>query len=79
MLPLVLVVGLGADYAIVLYGEKDATAAGNSVFLAASSTLLAFGLLAFSSTPALHAFGLTLSIAMAAVLVTTVLLRPQRM
>lgn len=79
VLPLVLVVGLGADYAIVLYGEKDATAAGNSVFLAASSTLLAFGLLAFSSTPALHAFGLTLSIAMAAVLVTTVLLRPQRM
>ena len=77
VLPLVLVVGLGVDYAIVLYSESDAVAACNSVFLAAASTLLAFGLLAFSSTPALHTFGLTLLIAMASVLVNTVLLRPK--
>lgn len=77
VLPLVLVVGLGVDYAIILYSEANPIAARNSVFLAASSTLLAFGLLAFSSTPALHIFGLTLLIAMASVLLTTVLLRPE--
>ena len=77
VLPLVLVVGLGVDYAIVLYSEDNAVAARNSVFLAASSTLLAFGLLALSSTPALHIFGLTLLLAMASVLVTTVVLRPR--
>lgn len=76
VLPLVLVVGLGVDYAIVLYGEQNAVAARNSVFLAAASTLLAFGLLAFSTTPALHLFGQTLLIAMTVVLITTVLLRP---
>lgn len=77
VLPVVLVVGLGVDYAIVLYSEDNAVAARNSVFLAASSTLLAFGLLALSSTPALHIFGLTLLLAMASVLVTTVVLRPR--
>ena len=77
VLPRVLVVGLGVDYAIILYSEANPIAARNSVFLAASSTLLAFGLLAFSSTPALHIFGLTLLIAMASVLLTTVLLRPE--
>ena len=77
VLPLVLVVGIGVDYAIVLYSEDNAVAARNSVFLAASSTLLAFGLLALSSTPALHIFGLTLLLAMASVLVTTVVLRPR--
>lgn len=78
VLPLVLVVGLGVDYAFILYSEANPIAARNSVFLAASSTLLAlFGLLAFSSTPALHIFGLTLLIAMASVLLTTVLLRPE--
>ena len=77
VLPLVLVVGLGVDYAVVLYSKENTAAAASSVFLAASSTLLAFGLLAFSS-PALHLFGLTLTLAMAAVLVTTVLLRPAR-
>lgn len=78
VLPLVLVVGLGIDYAIVLYSETNALSAGNSVFLAAASTLFAFGLLAFSSTPALHWFGLTLSIAIGVVLSVTTLLRPLR-
>ena len=59
---------------LICYGMKVIIP---SVFLAAASTLLAFGLLAFSSTPALHTFGLTLLIAMASVLVNTVLLRPQ--
>ena len=78
VLPLVLVVGLGIDYAIVLYSETNTIAAGNSVFLAATSTLFAFGLLAFSSTPALHWFGLTLAIAIGVVMFITTLLRPLR-
>ena len=78
MLPLILVLGLGVDYAILLNDEKSTTSAGNSVFLAAASTLLAFGLLAFSSTPALHIFGLTLAIALGWVLVLTIALRTRR-
>ncbi len=77
VLPLVLVLGLGVDYAIILYSEPDPVAARSSVFLAASSTLLAFGLLAFSSTPALSFFGLTILIAMSCVLICTTLLRPR--
>lgn len=78
VLPLILVLGLGVDYAILLNDEKSSSSAGNSVFLAASSTLLAFGLLAFSSTPALHIFGLTLAIALGWVLVLTVILRKRQ-
>ena len=78
VLPLILVLGLGVDYAILLNDEKSSSSAGNSVFLAASSTLLAFGLLAFSSTPALHIFGLTLTIALGWVLVLTVILRKRQ-
>ena len=76
VLPLVLVLGLGVDYAIMLQNIERAPTAANSVFLAAASTLLAFGLLAFSATPALHLFGMTLAVALALVLVLTVLLRP---
>lgn len=76
VLPLVLVIGLGLDYAIVLYSETNSLAAHNSVFLAAVSTLCAFGLLAFSSTPALHWFGLTLSMAIGTVVFVTFALRP---
>lgn len=75
VLPLVLVLGLGVDYAILLYTERTDSAAA-SVFLAASSTLLAFGLLGLSSTPALHLFGCALTIALGAVLILTVVLRP---
>ena len=67
---------LGVDYAIMLQNIERAPTAANSVFLAAASTLLAFGLLAFSATPALHLFGMTLAVALALVLVLTVLLRP---
>lgn len=75
VLPMILVLGLGADYAILLAGERTETAS-RSVFLAASSTLLAFGLLAFSATPALRIFGLALALALLSVLILTILLRP---
>jgi predicted exporter len=60
-----LVLGVGVNYAIFLREgiSTDARAAAASlagVLLSAGTTLLSFGLLAFSSMPALAGFGLTL-------------------
>ncbi|MDW5416443.1 MMPL family transporter [Iodobacter sp. CM08] len=62
ILALLLILGMGVDYGIFLLEnpEPQATRPFLSVTLAAISTLLAFGLLALSATPALHAFGLTM-------------------
>ncbi|MBW8760941.1 MAG: transporter, partial [Burkholderiales bacterium] len=64
ILPLLILLGLGVDYGIFLLEQpgRDETRPFLSVTLAAASTLLSFGLLALSGTPALHAFGLTLLI-----------------
>jgi predicted exporter len=65
LMGLMLVLGVGVNYAIFLRegGRKNATAAAATlagVLLSAGTTLLSFGLLAFSSMPALSGFGLTL-------------------
>ncbi|HSI38106.1 MAG TPA: MMPL family transporter [Methylotenera sp.] len=63
MMGLMLVLGVGVNYAIFLYEggiNQAATLAG--VLLSAGTTLLSFGMLAFSSMPALSSFGLTLLI-----------------
>jgi predicted exporter len=59
MLALLLVLGIGIDYGIYLQ-EAGPRLAGSwvGVTLSALTTLLSFGLLAFSRVPALHAFGL---------------------
>lgn len=64
VLPLLILLGLGVDYGIFLLEQPGRTETQPflSVTLAAASTLLSFGLLALSGTPALHAFGLTLLI-----------------
>jgi predicted exporter len=64
ILPLLILLGLGVDYGIFLLEQpgRQETRPFLSVTLAAASTLLSFGLLALSGTPALHAFGLTLLI-----------------
>ena len=64
ILPLLILLGLGVDYGIFLLEQPGRTETRPflSVTLAAGSTLLSFGLLALSGTPALHAFGLTLLI-----------------
>lgn len=64
ILPLLILLGLGVDYGIFLLEQpgRSETQPFLSVTLAAASTLLSFGLLALSGTPALHAFGLTLLI-----------------
>ena len=64
---LMLVIGVGVNYAIFLReglckGGTHAAASLAGVLLSAGTTLLSFGLLAFSSMPALASFGLTLLI-----------------
>ncbi|MCV2350882.1 MMPL family transporter [Paucibacter sp. Y2R2-4] len=62
VLALLLILGMGVDYGIFLLEQpaRQALRPFLSVTLAAASTLLAFGLLALSGTPALRAFGLTM-------------------
>ena len=64
---LMLVVGVGVNYAIFLReGGVNSAATLAGVLLSAGTTLLSFGLLAFSSLPALSGFGLTLLIGICA-------------
>jgi predicted exporter len=61
MLALWLVLGLGIDYGIFLrHGLDNRPTAILSVTLSACTTLLAFGLLAFSATPFIRSIGITL-------------------
>jgi predicted exporter len=67
VLALMLLLGIGVDYSIFLH-ERPTRArytAWLAVGLSAASTLLSFGLLGLSKTPALQAFGLTLLIGIA--------------
>lgn len=61
LLALWLVLGLGVDYGIFLrHGRTAQSTAVLSVTLSATTTLLAFGLLAFSATPFIKSIGLSL-------------------
>lgn len=63
IMALMLVLGVGVNYAIFLReGGVHAAASLAGVLLSAGTTLLSFGLLVFSSMPALSSFGLTLLI-----------------
>jgi predicted exporter len=65
VLALMLLLGIGVDYSIFLHEHptpRHTTAAWLAVGLSAASTLLSFGLLGFSKTPALQAFGFTMAI-----------------
>lgn len=63
LMALMLVLGVGVNYAIFLReGGMYAAATLAGVLLSAGTTLLSFGLLSFSSMPALSGFGLTLLI-----------------
>ncbi|GGP21740.1 membrane protein [Silvimonas iriomotensis] len=57
MVTFLLVLGMGMDYGIFLLEHPDDGRVYLAVTLAAICTLLSFGLLALSHTPALHAFG----------------------
>ncbi len=61
LMALMLVLGVGVNYSIFIReGGVRAAATLAGVLLSAGTTLLSFGLLAFSSMPALSSFGLTL-------------------
>ncbi len=81
VLALMLILGIGVDYGI--FFQENSTqrhqAAWLAVGLSALSTLLSFGLLGLSMTPALQAFGLTMSIGIAAVWLIVPCFRNQRM
>lgn len=62
VLGLIVLLGMADDYGIFLFDADADGAAWLGVILGAINTVLAFGLLAFSTTPALSAFGLTLLI-----------------
>lgn len=60
---LLLVSAIGVDYAIFMYERIAGTAASLvGILLAASTTLLSFGMLAVSRTPALSNFGLSVAL-----------------
>jgi predicted exporter len=60
VLALLLLLGMGVDYGIFLMEHPEDGKAWLAVAVAGVSTVLAFGLLALSSTPALSNFGLTM-------------------
>jgi predicted exporter len=82
VMALILVLGVGVNYAIFLVeGRGRSGATGVAVLLCAATTVLSFGLLAFSGTPALAGFGAMLlpGIAVAVLLAPLALsLAPQR-
>ena len=80
---LMLVLGVGANYAVFLHeGEPHAAhvpgAAYAGVLLSAATALLSFGLLALSSMPALRHFGITLLLGIGFTALAVPLVRPVR-
>jgi predicted exporter len=75
---LLLVLGIGIDYAIFLReGRGSPLSSLIAVLVCAATTLLSFGLLAFSTTPFIHSFGLTLLLGISlAVVIAQVLAVP---
>lgn len=80
VMALMLVLGIGVNYTIFLREGGDGNGAALAGVLAsAATTLLSFGLLAFSSVSALHRFGTTLAIGIgAAVLLSPIALVKKR-
>ena len=62
LLALALILGMGIDYGIfVQESRRQRAAALVAINMGAASNMLAFGMLVFSTTPALKAFGLVLA------------------
>ncbi|NMG03841.1 MMPL family transporter [Azoarcus taiwanensis] len=85
VLALLLVLGVGINYAIFMYESTAGSllresAALTGIMLSATTTLLSFGLLSLSSMPALAGFGstLTLGIAVAVLLAPSALVMADR-
>ncbi|ARS51854.1 MMPL family transporter [Kushneria konosiri] len=75
-LALLLVLGIGLDAGIFMQEHPRAHHAWLAITLSIVSSLLAFGLLAFSATPALHHIGMTTLIGLASVWLLAALVQP---
>ena len=64
VLSLLLVLGLGVDYAIILREGRNQQAV-LAVFLSMTTTLISFGLLGFSSVPFVRSIGITVAFGVA--------------
>lgn len=73
----VLLLGLGIDYGIFLTGAPQDGRTSAAVFFCGLTTMLAFGLLVFSSTPALAGFGVVVLAGVVVIWLITPLLRPR--
>jgi predicted exporter len=76
---LLLVLGIGVDYAAFFYlaGERR-TSTSLAVTLSGLTTLLSFGLLAVSSTEIVHAFGFTVAVGIVAAMLAAPLIGKKR-
>lgn len=78
MLAIVLVLGLGVDYGIFLTRSPTDGRTAAAVLFSGVTTLLSFGLLAASETPALAAFGWTVVYGLCLVWTIAQLVRPRK-
>jgi predicted exporter len=79
VLALLLVMGMGSDYTIFLREARgDEGPVLLAVVLATLTAVLSFGLLAFSSTPFIHAIGLMQALGIAFAVILALILRPLR-
>lgn len=72
----VLLMGLGVDYGIFFSASPDDGRTAAAVFFCGLTTMLSFGLLALSATPALSSFGATIAVGLVVIWCATPLLRP---
>ncbi|MCM2131732.1 MMPL family transporter [Larsenimonas rhizosphaerae] len=77
-LALLLVIGLGLDAGIFITEHPTAHHAWLAITLSTLSSLLAFGLLAFSATPVLHYIGLTTLLGLLSVWLLVPLVQPRQ-
>lgn len=74
----ILLLGLGIDYGLFLAARPDDARTSAAIMFSGLTTILSFGLLCTSSTPALSAFGWTILIGESAVLASAPLFRPRK-
>lgn len=77
VLSLILLLGMGIDYGIFMLEHPGERSVWLAVAIAGISTLLAFGLLSLSGTPALRAFGLGILVGETAIWLLTPVFRLQ--
>jgi predicted exporter len=76
VLSLLLVLGLGVDYAIILREGRNQQAV-LAVFLSMTTTLISFGLLGFSSVPFVRSIGITVAFGVAFTFLIALVAKPR--